>query len=205
MDLNSRETCYFYWELEKFCFFILILSSCESKPVCRHQSTVCSFLFLYGCPSGRFCSWKSQRPTYGQYFWSLASKRPHRIRFSLGSLLIKHICALEFLWETRACLSCLSDWWPLQIVQHSFKQKKNWNFNEKLSGSHKMCCWGSPDCSARRTSLQLEKYLKFHGITGIFYHQFTWFFSNFFWNIHGQSDGLNAQYLLYVLFWSSYD
>lgn len=42
-----------------------------------------------------------------------------------------------------------------------------------------MCCCGSPDCSARRTSVQLEKYLHFHGITGILYldkNQFTWFF-----------------------------
>lgn len=39
-----------------------------------------------------------------------------------------------------------------------------------------MCCWGSPDCSAMRTSHQLEKYLKFHGITAILYHQFTLFF-----------------------------
>lgn len=155
MDLNSRVTHYFYWELEKFCFFILVLLSCKSKLVCRHQSTACLFLFVRACPSEGFYFWESGRPSYGQYFWSLGGKISYSIRLSLGWILKKHISAPEFLWETRACLTCLSNCWALQC-NCPFNKKRNWNFHEKLSGNHKMCCCGSHDCSARSNSFIWE-------------------------------------------------
>lgn len=94
--------------IEKFCFFILMLSSFESKPVCRCQSTACLFFFLCGCPSEGYYFCNSERPSYYQYLWFLAGKRPLRTRSSSGSLLTKGVSALEFLWETRAFLSCLA-------------------------------------------------------------------------------------------------
>lgn len=81
--------------IEKFCFFILILSF-ESKPVSRCQSAAGLFLILCGCPPKGCYFYNSERPSYQQYLWFLAGKRPHRIRSSSGSLLTKCVSALEF-------------------------------------------------------------------------------------------------------------